>query len=182
MTGSLLTVKSPLNTSCLPSLLKPATPVEVIPLAQGQSLGTLKIPRFRSNRNAIRKRESQEWLPSTRNQGNASGAHLNESPGSRAPAKPVLIIHDSCLTNPTPPPISHHRSKSRRRRDRSSSDTGRDSEEQPSIIDVEHRGGRSKDRQEDKNRIDPSTHSYVRRSRRSSVESAGRERVKISHE
>lgn len=105
MTGSLLTVKSPLNISCLPSLLKPATPVEVIPLAQGQSLGTLKIPRFRSNRNVIRKRESQEWLPSTRNQGNASGAHLNESLGSRAPAKPVLIVHDSCLSNPTRRPF-----------------------------------------------------------------------------
>lgn len=102
----------------------------------------------------------------------------SESLGSRAPAKPVLIVHDSSLSNPPPPPISHHRSKSRRRRDRSSSDTGRDREEQPSIIVVEHRGGRTKDRQEDKNRRDPSTHSYVRRSRQSSVELAGREKDK----
>lgn len=102
----------------------------------------------------------------------------SESLGSRAPAKTAFISYEGSLSNPPPPPISHQRSKSRRRRDRSSSDTGRDREEQPSIIVLEHRGGRTKDRQEDKNKRDPSTHSYVRRSRRSSVELAGREKDK----
>lgn len=101
----------------------------------------------------------------------------SDSLGSRAPTRPVLIVHDSTLSNQSQPPTSHHRSKSRRERGRSSSDIGRDPQEQPSIIVVEHRGGRSKDRQEDKNRKDLSTHSYIRR-RRSSVESAGREEDK----
>lgn len=101
----------------------------------------------------------------------------SESHGSRAPTRPVLIVHDSTLPDQSQPPTSRHRSKSRRERGRSSSDIGRDPPEQPSIIIVEHRGGRSKDRQENKNRKDLSTHSYVRR-RRSSVESAGREEDK----
>lgn len=100
----------------------------------------------------------------------------SESLGSR-PTKPVLIVHDSTLPNKSQPLTSHHRSKSRRERGRSSSDIGRDPQEQPTVIVVEHRGGRSKDRQGDKNRKDLSTHSYIRR-RRSSVESAGREENK----
>lgn len=102
----------------------------------------------------------------------------SESLGSQAPARPVLIVDDSSLPNQPPPPTSHHRSKSRRRRGQSSSDTGRDREEQPSIIFIEHRGGRSKDRREDKNKRNPSTHSYIRRRRPSSVESEGREEDK----
>lgn len=98
----------------------------------------------------------------------------SENVVSRAPARPVRIVNDSSLPNQSQPPTSSHRSKSRRGRGRSSSDTGRDGEEQPSIIVIEHRGGRSQNKQEDKNR-DSSTHSYVRRSRRSSVESAGRD-------
>lgn len=101
----------------------------------------------------------------------------SESLGSRAPTKPVVILHDSTLPNQPQPPTSHHRSESRRARGRSSSDSGRDPQEQPSLIVVEDRGGRSKDRQEDKNRKDLSTHSYIRR-RRSSVESAGRKEDK----
>lgn len=100
----------------------------------------------------------------------------SESVGSRAHTRPVLIVNDSTLPNQSqPPPTSHHRSKSRRERGRSSSaDIGRDPEqEQPTVIVLEHRGGRSKDRKENKNRKDVSTHSYVRR-RRSSVESTGR--------
>lgn len=103
----------------------------------------------------------------------------SESLGSRATTKPVLIVHDSTLPNQSQPPTSHHRSKSRRARGRSSSDIERDPQEQPSFIVVEHRGGRSKDRQEDKNRKDSSTHSYIRL-RRPSVESAGREEDKVN--
>lgn len=98
----------------------------------------------------------------------------SESLGSRAPTRPVLILHDSTIPNQSQPPTSHHRSKSRRDRGRSSSDIERDPQEQPSIIVLEHRGGRSKDRQEHKNRKDSSTHSYIRR-RRPSIEPAGRE-------
>lgn len=94
----------------------------------------------------------------------------SESLGSRA--SPLLIIDDGI---PLYRPNSRHRSKSRREKDQSSSDIGQDREAQPSIIVVEHRGGRSKDRQEDTNKRDSSTNSYIRRSRRSSVESAGRE-------
>lgn len=97
----------------------------------------------------------------------------SESVGSRAHTRPVIIVNDRTLPNQSHPPTSHHRSKSRRERGRSSSDIGRDPQEQPTIIVLEHRGGRSKDRQENKSRKDLSTHSYIRR-RRSSVESAVR--------
>lgn len=102
----------------------------------------------------------------------------SESLGSRA--KPLLIVDDSNPLYQHQPPTSRHRSKSRREKDQSSSDIGRDREGQPSIIIVEHRGGRSKDRQEDTNKRDLSTNSYIRRSRRSSVESAGREEDKYT--
>ena len=97
----------------------------------------------------------------------------SESVGSQAHTRPVIILNDRTPPNQSQPPTSDHRSKSRRERGRSSSDIGRDPQEQPTIIVLEHRGGRSKDRQENKNRKDLSTHSYIRR-RRSSVESTGR--------
>lgn len=103
----------------------------------------------------------------------------SESLVSRAPTRPVSIVQvpDDSLPNQSQPATSHRRSKSRRERGRSSSDIGRDREELPSIIIIEHRGDRSKNRQEDKNRRDSSTHSYIRR-RRPSIESAGREEDK----
>lgn len=148
----------------------------------GRSISTSAGPRYRhhedSEAQAQPEKSSQRRSPRNVTVDNEPTTHkrrASDSLGSRAHARPVIVVQDHSLPNQSQPPISHHRSKSQREIGRSSSDAGRDREEKPSyVVIVEPRGGRSKDKQEDMNRRDSSTHSYHRRRRRSSVESPGR--------